>query len=193
VDIEVHSATKHFGGHSDVVAGYLMSNAKMVEKIFHSELLNLGGVISPHDAWLMIRSLRTLPIRLERVRHSTEKVVEFMEQHPLVEKMLYPFSASFPQYQLAKKQMQWCGGLFTVVLKIEELEKIETFCNSLKRFLMAVSWGGHESLVMPACSFQNRNDLDISMYPFNMIRFYIGLEDPGILIEDLKQAFEKIQ
>lgn len=192
IDIEVHSATKHFGGHSDVVAGYLMSNHKMVEKIFATQLMNIGAIMSPHDAWLMIRSLRTLPLRLERVKATTEKVVEFMEAHPKVERMYYPWSKSFPQYELAKKQMKWCGGLFTVELKAKTIDEVEAFCNSLKRFLMAVSWGGHESLLMPACSFQPKENYDGSVYPFNIVRFYVGLEDAELLIEDLKQALDKL-
>jgi cystathionine beta-lyase/cystathionine gamma-synthase len=192
VDIEVHSATKYFGGHSDVVAGYLMSSNKMVNKIFASELLNLGGVISPHDAWLLIRSLRTLPLRLERIQTSTRAVVQFMENHKQVERIIFPFSPSFPQLSLAQHQMQWCGGLFTAVIKAKDTGQVEVFCNSLKRFLMAVSWGGHESLIMPACGFQSRTDLDLADYPYNMIRFYIGLEEPQMLIDDLQQAFQKI-
>ena len=192
VDIEVHSATKYFGGHSDVVAGYLMSSRKMADKIFASELLNMGGIISPNDAWLMIRSLRTLPLRLERIQASTAKVVDFMEHHPQVERVIFPFSESHPQHSLAKEQMQWCGGLFTAIIKAKDTSQVETFCNSLKRFLMAVSWGGYESLIMPACSFQNRDDLELKDYPYNMIRFYIGLEEPQVLIEDIEQAFQKI-
>ena len=192
VDIEVHSASKYFGGHSDVVAGFLIGSKKMVDKLFASEFLNLGGIISPNDAWLMIRSLRTLPLRLERIGKTTEKVVAFMEQHAQVEKLLYPFSKSHPQHALALKQMQWCGGLFTAVIKANDTKEVELFCNNLKRFLMAVSWGGHESLIMPACSFQNRADLDLADYPYNMIRFYIGFEDAEILIADIDQAFKKM-
>ena len=193
VDIEVHSATKYFGGHSDVVGGYLMSSKKMVAKIFASELLNLGGVMGPNDAWLMIRSLRTLPVRLERIQSGTAKVVEFMERHAQVQKVIFPFSDSFPQRALAKEQMQWCGGLFTAIIKAKDTAQVEVFCNSLQRFLMAVSWGGYESLIMPACSFQSRTDMELTDYPYNMIRFYIGLEEPQVLIDDIEQAFAKIR
>jgi cystathionine beta-lyase/cystathionine gamma-synthase len=193
IDIEIHSASKYYGGHSDVVAGYLISNKAMVKRIFESEFLNLGGIISPNDAWLLIRSLRTLPIRLEKVRSNTEKVVAFMKNHPQVETLLYPFDEDFPQYELAKKQMKWCGGLFTVTLKAGSIDQMETFCNSLKTFTMAVSWGGHESLIVPTCSFYPKEHYDNSVYPFNMIRFYVGLEEPEFLIEDLKQAFKKIE
>jgi cystathionine beta-lyase/cystathionine gamma-synthase len=191
-DIEVHSATKYFGGHSDVVAGYLMGSKKMVDKIFASELLNIGGIISPNDAWLMIRSLRTLPVRLQHIEMATAKVVEYMENHPQVERVIFPFLKSFPQYELAKQQMHWCGGLFTAIIKAKNMAQVEVFCNSLKRFLMAVSWGGHESLIMPACSFYAREDMELTDLPYNMIRFYIGLEEPQVLIDDIEQAFAKM-
>jgi cystathionine beta-lyase/cystathionine gamma-synthase len=193
IDIEVHSATKYYGGHSDVVAGLLISSKAMVEKIFHSELLNLGAIISPQNAWLLLRSLRTLPIRLEKIRNTTEQLVAFMKNHPQVETIHYPFDKDFPQYDLAQQQMQWCGGLFTISIKAKNVEEVETFCNSLRAFTMAVSWGGHESLIMPTCSFYPKEHYDHSVFPFNMVRFYIGLEEPEFLITDLKQAFKKIE
>jgi len=193
IDIEVHSATKYYGGHSDVVAGFLIANQAMVNKIFNTELLNLGGIISPNDAWLLIRSMRTLPLRLAQIRATTEAVVAFMERHPQVERVLYPFSPSFPQYELAVQQMDWCGGLFTAQIKAKDVEQMEIFCNALKTFLMAVSWGGHESLIIPACSFYPKEDYRGSNFPFNTVRFYIGLENVDFLIEDLKQAFKKIE
>lgn len=193
VDIEVHSATKYYGGHSDVVAGFLISSRAMTNKVFSSEFLNLGGIISPNDAWLLLRSLRTLPIRLQKAVVATADVVNWLEQHPQVEKVIYPFSKSFPQYQLAQKQMLPCGSLFTVLIKASDTEKVELFCNSLKRFLLAVSWGGHESLVIPACSFPAQQHYKESYYPFNMIRFYVGLDEPEALKADLQQAFEKIK
>jgi cystathionine beta-lyase/cystathionine gamma-synthase len=193
IDIEVHSATKYYGGHSDVVAGYLLSSKAMVDKIFNSEFQNLGGIISPNDAWLLIRSLRTLPLRLQQSITTTGRLVAWLEQHPQVEKVIYPFLPSFPQYNLAKKQMQHGGGLFTLLLKASNVEQVELFCNSLKRFLMAVSWGGHESLIIPACSFPKQQHYKEDVYPFNLIRFYVGLEDAEILIDDLKQAFSKIE
>lgn len=193
VDIEVHSATKYYGGHSDVVAGFLIANQAMIDKVFNTELLNIGGIISPLDAWLLIRSMRTLPLRLAQVRKTTEAVVAFMENHPQVEKVIYPFSKSFPQFELAQEQMTWCGGLFTAEIKAKDSEQVELFCNSLQTFLMAVSWGGHESLIIPACSFYPKDDYRGSTFPFNTIRFYIGLENVDFLLQDLKQAFKKIE
>jgi cystathionine beta-lyase/cystathionine gamma-synthase len=130
---------------------------------------------------------------MEKIKATTEKIISFMEQHRHVEKINYPFSKSFPQYELAKKQMQWCGGLFSAQIKAKNIDEMEAFCNSLQRFLMAVSWGGHESLIMPSCSFYPKDNYDGSVFPFNLVRFYIGLEDAEVLIEDLKQAFSKIE
>jgi cystathionine beta-lyase/cystathionine gamma-synthase len=193
VDIEIHSATKYYGGHSDVVAGFLIANQAMIDKVFGTELLNIGGIISPHDAWLLIRSMRTLLLRLAQIQKTTEAVVAFMENHPQVEKVIYPFSKSFTQFELAQQQMTWCGGLFTAEIKAKDTEQIELFCNSLETFLMAVSWGGHESLIIPACSFYPKDDYRGSTFPFNTIRFYIGLENVDFLLQDLKQAFKKIE
>lgn len=193
VDIEIHSATKYYGGHSDVVAGFLIANQAMIDKVFGTELLNIGGIISPHDAWLLIRSMRTLLLRLAQIQKTTEAVVAFMENHPQVEKVIYPFSKSFTQFELAQQQMTWCGGLFTAEIKAKDIEQIELFCNSLETFLMAVSWGGHESLIIPACSFYPKDDYRGSTFPFNTIRFYIGLENVDFLLQDLKQAFKKIE
>lgn len=211
VDIVVHSATKYLGGHSDTVAGVLCSTKERVEKIFYSEFMMFGGIISPNSAWLLLRSLRTLPLRMERSSQTTLEVLNFLDNHPKVEKVIYPFHPSHPQYELAKKQMKKGGGLFSMQLKAKDFSQIEIFCDSLKRFLLACSWGGHESLVIPAHIIppaknsgskepqipnpkspisipQSVNDL-----PFNLVRIYIGLEDADMLIEDLSQALEKVK
>jgi cystathionine beta-lyase len=190
IDLEVHSLSKYYSGHSDVVAGCVLGSRLLIEKIFQSGFQNLGGILSPHDSWLILRGLRTLPLRLQQVRESTEKVVAFLCNHPRVERVLYPFHPSFPQYHLAVKQMKWCGGLFSVLLKAKSIDEVEAFVDKLNCFLLAVSWGGHESLVFPICAAFPKANFQ-SHLPFNLIRFYCGLESPEYLIEDLKQALEK--
>ena len=101
--------------------------------------MNLGGILSPHDAALVIRGLRTLPLRMRQSNESGQKVVKFLENHPKIEKVLYPFSPSFPQYELAQKQMSGSGGLFSIVLKTNDFNKAEAFFNRLNNFLLAVS------------------------------------------------------
>ena len=192
IDIVVHSGTKYINGHSDVVVGIICSNEVMIRKIFNSEFMTFGGIISPSDAALVIRGLRTLPIRLKKSHESTVQIVEWLEKHPKVEKVLYPFSPSFPQYELARKQMRGAGGLFTVYFKMDRIEQAEQFFHDLKYFLLAVSWGGHESLVLPGCGFYNVPGMEDSVHPWNLYRFYIGLEEPEFLIADLEQALNKI-
>lgn len=192
VDICIYSASKYFGGHSDIVAGIITCNGEMAKKIFSGEYMTLGGIISPHDAWLMIRGLRTLPIRLERIAASTQKVVEYLQTQPLVEKIFYPFLPENPQYELAIRQMKRSQGLFSILLKAHSPAMVDLFCDSLQRFLLACSWGGHESLVLPITGLSISQNYQNSPHTWNLIRFYIGLEDPEVLIADLSRAFEKI-
>jgi cystathionine beta-lyase/cystathionine gamma-synthase len=190
IDLVAQSATKFIGGHSDVVAGVVTGSRIMIKKIFDAEFLNLGGNISPLNAWLLIRGLRTIHLRLQRVCDSTRKIVDYLSTHPKIEKVLFPFHPSFPQFELAKKQMKDAGGLFSVVLKARSAAEIEKVCHSLKHFLLAVSWGGHESLVFPAIAGLPISDFDVHNPRHRLIRFYVGLEDPDYLIADLKQALD---
>lgn len=189
IDIVTHSATKYLNGHSDVVAGVLAGSKEMIKKIFESEFMTLGALLAPNDASLLIRGLRTLELRMERSNTSTLKITKWLEDHPKVEKIIYPFSPSFPQYDLAKKQMGGTGGLFSIQLKAKSIQKVEDFFHTLQHFLLAVSWGGHESLVLPFCAFYDIPGRDNPSVPWNLVRFYVGLEDPDWLIEDLKRAF----
>jgi len=191
IDIVIHSGTKYLNGHSDVVVGVVCSTKSMIKKIFDSEYMTLGTIISPHDASLVIRGLRTLPLRLQRSHDSAAKVIAFLRAHPKIEKIIHPFDADFPQIELAKKQMSGTGGLFSILLKADRIEEVEAFFHRLRRFLMAVSWGGHESLVLPFCAFHGFPGKP-STIPWNLVRFYIGLEDAEWLIEDLRQALEGV-
>jgi cystathionine beta-lyase/cystathionine gamma-synthase len=192
IDIEVHSASKYLNGHSDIVAGVIISRADIISAIYKSEFMNLGAIISPHDAWLMLRGLRTLPVRMKQTGETTQKVIAYLDGHPTVRRLLYPFSQNNPQLDLAQKQMLWQGGMFSIYLNTDDLSKVEQFCNSLRRFKMAVSWGGHESLIIPACAFYSHEYTGARTYPPDLVRIYIGLEDATVLIDDLKQALHYI-
>jgi cystathionine beta-lyase/cystathionine gamma-synthase len=192
IDLAMQTATKYIGGHSDTLGGVLSGSKQMIEKIFNSEYMNIGSGIQPFNAWLLIRGLRTLPARLDRITASTKKVVAYIKQHPKVERVIFPFDESFPQYQLAKQQMSGACGLFTFIIKADNITQIENFCNSLQHFFMAVSWGGHESLIIPKCSGIQPIDFDAGNREHRMLRLYVGLEDPEYLIKDLEQAFEKM-
>jgi cystathionine beta-lyase/cystathionine gamma-synthase len=190
IDIILHSASKYLGGHSDIVAGMVCGSSENLLRIFKNEYMGLGGIISPFNAWLMLRGLRTLQARIDRISATTTKVVEYFENHPMVTDVLHPLSKRHPQYNLAIKQMLKPTGLFSVRLALTDKTKIELFVNSLRQFIIGVSWGGHESLVFPALSFDDQRTKE--GYSNNLIRFYVGLDEPDSLIRDLDQAFRKI-
>ena len=192
IDLSLQSATKYIGGHSDTIAGVLSGNQEMIKRIFNSEYMNIGSGISPFNAWLLIRGLRTLPMRLERITKTTHQVINYLKQHEKVEAVLFPLDESFPQYQLAKQQMQGACGLLTFIIKADTVQQIEKFCNSLQHILMAVSWGGHESLVIPKCAGMPAEEFDALNKEYRMIRFYVGLEEADYIIKDLEQGFEKM-
>jgi cystathionine beta-lyase/cystathionine gamma-synthase len=192
IDLVLQSATKYIGGHSDTVAGVLSGNKAMIERIFNSEYMNIGSGIQPFNAWLLIRGLRTLPARLEKISRTTVEVIQFLKNHPRVEKVIFPLDPTFPQYELAKKQMSGACGLVTFILKAGNSDTIEIFCESLKHILMAVSWGGHESLILPKCAGMRAEAFDPGNEGHRSLRLYIGLEEPGYIISDLSTGFEAI-
>jgi cystathionine beta-lyase/cystathionine gamma-synthase len=192
IDLAMQTATKYISGHSDTLGGVLSGSKKMIEKIFNSEYMNIGSGISPFNAWLLIRGLRTLPARLDRITVSTKKVVEFLKQHSKVERVIFPFDESFPQYELAKQQMSGACGLLTFIIKANTITQIEKFCESLQHIFMAVSWGGHESLIIPKCSGIQPDTFNVSDIEHRMLRLYVGLEEPEYIIKDLEQGFEKM-
>lgn len=192
IDMSLQSATKYIGGHSDVVAGVLSGTREMMTKIFNSEYLNIGSGISPFSAWLLIRGLRTLPMRLEHITKTTWKVLEFLKQHPKVEQVLFPFDEGFPQYELAKQQMSGACGLLSFYIKADSIDAVERFCESLQHIMMAVSWGGHESLIIPKCAGIKREQFNATYKDHRMMRLYVGLEEAEYLIGDLERALEKI-
>ena len=192
IDIVVHSATKYLNGHSDVVAGVLCGKKEMVKKIFDSEFMTIGAIISPHDANLMIRGLRTLDLRVKQSDASAKIIVNRLKNHPKVKKVYYALDKGTPQYKVAKSQMSGNGGLFSIETTAKTIEEAEAFFYALKRFTFAVSWGGHESLIFPTVSLYGIKGKNPPPKPFSFARFYIGLEDPDWLWEDLDAALNVI-
>lgn len=193
IDLVLQSATKYIGGHSDTVAGVLSGSSAMITRIFNSEYMNIGSGIQPFNAWLLLRGLRTLPARMDRISATASKVIEFLKSNKTVEKVIYPFDESFGQYELGKKQMKGAGGLLTFIIKANTLQKVELFCNSLQHILMAVSWGGYESLIIPKAAGMNAEAFDANMPEHRMIRLYVGLEEAEYITNDLQQAFDTIE
>lgn len=189
IDLVVHSGTKYINGHSDVVMGVICGSTEKIKKIFYSEYMTLGQIISPHDASLAIRGLRTLHLRVDRSAKSAAYILEKLHHHPKIEKVYYPFLTD--QQTLALQQMKG-GGMFSLGIKAKTKDEMIRFAEGLQRFIIAVSWGGHESLIMPIVAFHDNPGFADSDHPWNMVRFYIGLEDPEVLLNDILQALAQI-
>ena len=191
IDLVAHSATKYLNGHSDVVAGVLSGSAAHIRQVMSKEFMTLGAVPSPHDAWLLMRGMRTLELRVNRSADSAAVVATFLAGHPRIKKVHWPGLTSHPQHALAKQQMKRVAGLMTIELDAPDEAAVERFCDGLKRFLIAVSWGGYESLQWPVCALKGPRRYYTGL-PCTMVRLYIGLEDPRLLIADLEQALERM-
>jgi cystathionine beta-lyase/cystathionine gamma-synthase len=177
VDLVVHSVSKYLAGHSDVISGVVVGSAELIEKINGNERELLGGIPGPFDAWLIMRGLRTLPVRMKQHQENAMKVAGFLESHPRIEKVNYPGLPSFPQYELGKSQMKGYSGLLSFSLDCED-EGIRKFINALENFKIGVSWGGFESLVAKGSG--------------KTVRIAVGLEDADDLIRDLDRALGAI-
>jgi cystathionine beta-lyase len=196
IDLEVHSCSKYLGGHSDIVAGVVIGKSKDLDQISTREMEWIGAKMAPFEAWLILRSLRTLTLRMERHQENAIKVAKFLADHPEIVKVNYPGLPGFPQYDLAKEQMSGYSGLMSFELKTKDLDKIKLFVNSLNLFGIGVSWGGHESLIYaPAISYLKELDptqfaaMGISL---GDMRISVGLENATDLIEDLAQSLDLI-
>ena len=195
IDMIIHSATKYIGGHANAMGGIICSSKKIIDKIYREEFKLIGSTISPFNSWLLINGLRTLKIRMKYISESTPKVVKYLESHSKIEKVIYPNSKNFYQIKLSKKYLKKPCGQFSIILKTINESKIEKFCDSLKYFHMAASWGGHESLIFPELARYNNESKYYSktdLLSKNYIRFYIGLEETNLLIKDLEKSLSKI-
>lgn len=191
IDLTMHTASKFINGHGDVVAGVIAGRKEHVRRIMANEFMTLGAVVSPADAWLMLRSLRTLPLRMERSAGSAERIAPYLAEHPKVKEVYWPFLPQHPQVELARRQMRRCTGLLSIRVKAPDEAAVERFCDRLERFRMAVSWGGYESLVFPVCALKGPSGHYTDL-PWDLVRLYIGLDDPEALLRDLDQALAAI-
>lgn len=197
INLEIHSCSKYIGGHSDVVAGVVVGKEIDIRSIFDREHAFLGAKLSPFEAWLILRSLRTLKIRMLQHQENAIAVANFLDKHPKIKKVLYPGIESFEQYQLAKEQMSGFSGLMGFIIDSNNIDEIKNFFNSLKYFRIGVSWGGHESLIYaPAISYLKempKEQFDNMGISLGVMRISVGLEEVNDLIDDLKQALKHIK
>ncbi len=189
-DLVLHSATKYLAGHSDVVAGAVAGSRERIAGV-RQMMIFLGGSMDPDPAYLLIRGLKTLEIRVRRQSENAMAVARFLERHPKIARVHYPGLASHPDHQLAKRQMTGFGGMLAFDMK-GGLSAARRFCDRTEVFLLAVSLGGVESLiVLPIYTSHYRMstvELKAAGVEPGTIRMSVGLEDPADLLGDLQQA-----
>jgi cystathionine gamma-synthase len=199
VDLVVHSATKYFSGHNDIMAGAVIGEAGLIHALRQSQGV-LGGVLDPHAAYLLERGLKTLALRVAQQNHNAQAVAEFLEQHPKVEKVWYPGLASHPDHVVAQKQMAGFGGVvsFEIAPRAEErpLDTTSRFIDAMQIPYIAPSLGGVESLIeqpalMSFYELSTKERLAIGIKD-NLVRFAIGIEDTADLLADLSQALAQV-
>jgi cystathionine gamma-lyase len=194
-DIVVHSATKYLSGHSDIVAGVLVVRSQDLADRIRFLQNATGAVLDPFSAFLALRGLKTLALRMERHSANALAVAQYLEGHPKLRRVIYPGLRSHPQHELAARQMKGFGGMVTIEIDAGE-QGVRRALESLKLFTLAESLGGVESLAghpltmshgsLPA---ERRTELGIG---WGLVRLSIGIEDPADLIEDLEQALERV-
>jgi cystathionine gamma-lyase / homocysteine desulfhydrase len=191
-DIVLHSATKYIGGHSDVVAGLAVVNSEKLAEDLHFVQNSTGGVLGPQDSWLLIRGIKTLGIRMEETEDNTKAIVEFLQNHPKVNKVFYPGLETHPNHEIAKRQARGFGGM--VSFDVGSGEKADQILSRIKYFTLAESLGAVESLIsVPArmthasIPAERRAELGITE---GLVRISVGIEDVEDLIEDLSQALK---
>lgn len=191
IDVVVHSCSKYIGGHSDIVGGIVITSEQLIDKIENFGRVLIGATMSPMNAWLAIRGLRTLPVRLKAQEESVKQVIEFLKKDQRIEKIYHPICGDKTQKELAAKYLKGNGSLFGFVLKDANPQIIETFIDSLNIFTLAYSWGGFESLAMPVFKGNNIEELKQRHLHLGHIRMYVGLEEPELLIHDIQNALDK--
>ncbi len=195
IDIVVHSLTKYINGHSDVVGGaIILNNKKNYEKLFTLQN-SIGPSQSPFDSWLVLRGLKTLAVRMRTHQENAVKIAHFLEQHPQVERVIYPGLKSHPQFKLASTQMNGFGGMITFFIK-GGIRAAKKFLENVEYFSLAESLGGVESLIEHPAIMTHasippkiRQQLGITD---NLIRLSVGIEDVDDLISDLKKGFKAV-
>ena len=195
-DIVVHSATKYLNGHGDVIAGFVAGKADYIKDVRLLGIKDLTGAsLSPFDAFLISRGLKTLEIRMERHCSNAQAVAEFLEKHPAIDKVLYPGLPSFPQYELAKRQMKLPGAMIAFEVK-GGIEGGKKLLNSLEMLVISVSLGDAETLIQHPASMTHSpytpEERKASNISEGLVRISVGLENPEDIIADLKEALDKL-
>jgi methionine-gamma-lyase len=194
VDLVMHSATKYLGGHSDLIGGVVAGGDELLQKVATSRYV-FGGNPDPHSAWLLMRGVKTLPVRMEAHNRNAMAVARFLENHPRIDRVHYPGLESHPHYDLAERQMQGYGGMVSFEVAGGP-ERLERFLDNLRICKLAVSLGGIESLACPPALTTHRRmtaeERQQAGIRDTLVRFSVGIEDADDLIGDLEQALSSI-
>lgn len=195
-DIVVHSVTKYINGHGDVIAGLVITSKALADQIRFVGLKDMtGAVLGPQDAYYIIRGMKTFEIRMERHCKNARKVVEFLNNHPKIERVYYPGLETHPGYEIAKKQMKDFGAMISFELK-GGFEAGKTLLNSLKLCSLAVSLGDTETLIQHPASMTHspytKEEREAAGITDGLVRLSVGLENVEDIIADLEQGLEKI-
>ncbi|MEO8193811.1 MAG: aminotransferase class I/II-fold pyridoxal phosphate-dependent enzyme [Gemmatimonadales bacterium] len=186
VDMVVHSATKYIGGHSDVVAGALIGSDELIEKVFYRAFMLNGGILHPFDSWLLLRGLRTMPVRMQQHETDGLRVAEYLHNRPEVS------AVHHPAFGRKSESLTGYSGLFSFELAGGGFEEVRRFIDGLKRFRIGVSWGGVESIVLSPNRGYNLSYLDAHRLPHGLVRLSIGLEGADVLIENIAASLDAL-
>jgi cystathionine beta-lyase/cystathionine gamma-synthase len=185
-DVVVHSVSKYLAGHSDVMAGAVITSAALLRQIFYRAYMLNGAVLAPHDAWLVLRGMRTLAARLRQQEADARHVAEFVRAHAAVRGVFYPGFAD--NQHVVTRQLRGLTGVFSFALARDDFATVRRVIDALRVFRIGVSWGGVESLVISPNRGEATSVLDAQGIPRGLIRLSVGLEGADALVADLEQA-----
>ncbi len=188
IDMVVHSASKYLGGHSDIVGGVVIGRKEDVTQVAKDERELFGAVMSPFDSWLMLRGIRTLPVRMRQHMENAMEMASYFQALPIIKEVIYPYWNTHPQYELAKRQMTGASGLMSVVFDLPG-DQIYKILRELDFFSRGPSWGGYESLISAVGAGLDR---DSETMKKGLVRLHIGLEGADLLKEDFDRAVKHV-
>lgn len=194
-DLVLHSATKFLGGHADALGGVICGSKELIKEIYHYREIN-GATLDPMSAYLLLRGMKTLALRIERQNESATKVAQFLETHPKISKVFYPGLTTHEGHDIAKKQMSGYGGMLSFALQKEGLEAVGKVIAALKYAHAAANLGAVETIVGPPATTSHvectEEEIAAMGIPQSLIRYSTGIEDVNDLIKDLDQALSQV-
>ena len=190
VDIVVHTCSKYLNGHSDLMAGAVVTTAERLRVIFYRSFMLLGGILGPQEAWLLLRGMRTLPARLRQHEADALHIAGALQRHPAVRTVYHPAFAG--DRRLVEKQLSGYSGVFSFTLVHGDFASVRQVIDGLRHFRIGVSWGGVESIVISPMDPAKRVHAPAQQIPDGLIRVSIGLEGAELLLKDLSGALDSV-